>query len=466
VSRRGKVEGHVFISYAREDSPRVDQLQRTLQDAGIPVWRDTDDLWPGEDWRAKIRQAITDNALVFIVCFSRASLTRGKSYQNEELTLAIEQLRLRRPDDLWLIPVRFDECDIPDRDIGGGRTLTYLQRADLFGERSEDGAARLVAATLQILGRHSDGEAPNTSPGPSQPGFAVTITAGHTKGINSVAFSPDGVLLASGGQDSKIRLWDVDTGHSIGKRLGQLSIVDSVAFSPDGTTLASGGEDGLVRLFDVGTGQKTRTLAVRPAIPRLVYIWAVAFSPDGTTLASAGGRRIRLWDVEAGRLTAVFSGHRANSVTFSPEGTLLASGGQDKTIRLWDVETGRNIATLTGHTAAVKSVAFGPDGAILASGGDSTIRIWEVGTGRNILTFIGATGNRLFHSVRSVSFNPNGTLLASCGNDNVLLWDVQTGRNIATLTGHTAAVQSVAFSPKGSLLASGSWDKTIRLWKV
>ena len=150
--------GHAFISYVREDSRQVDGLQRTLQDAGIPVWRDTTDLWPGEDWRANIRRAITDNALVFVACFSHASVARGKSYQNEELALAIEQMRLRRPDDPWLIPVRLDECRIPEWDIGGGRTLTSIQRVDLFGDRSGDGAARLAGAILRILQRHSGGE--------------------------------------------------------------------------------------------------------------------------------------------------------------------------------------------------------------------------------------------------------------------------------------------------------------------
>jgi hypothetical protein len=150
--------GHAFISYVREDSAQVDRLQRTLQAAGIPVWRDTADLWPGEDWRAKIRSAITGNALVFIACFSWASLARSRSYQNEELTLAIEQLRLRSPDEPWLIPVRLDDCEIPDRDIGGGRTLTSIQRADLFADSSGDNAGRLVATILRILRRHSGNE--------------------------------------------------------------------------------------------------------------------------------------------------------------------------------------------------------------------------------------------------------------------------------------------------------------------
>lgn len=161
--------GHVFISYVREDSHQVDQLQSMLQAAGIPVWRDTADLWPGEDWRAKIRSAINDNALVFLACFSTRSLARARSYQNEELVLAIEQLRLRAPEHPWLIPVRFDDCQIPDRDIGGGRTLSSIQRADLFGDRYSEQAQRLTAAILCSLGRPSavttDGIQKNPAPG-------------------------------------------------------------------------------------------------------------------------------------------------------------------------------------------------------------------------------------------------------------------------------------------------------------
>jgi hypothetical protein len=157
-SIHARIPGHVFISYVREDSPNVDRLQSSLEAAGVRVWRDTSDLWPGEDWRAKIRQAISGNALVFIACFSHRSLARSKSFQNEELMLAIEQLCLRRPGDPWMIPVRFDNCEIPDMDIGGGRTLASIQRANLFGDRSDHELARLVAAVRRIMG----GAAPNT----------------------------------------------------------------------------------------------------------------------------------------------------------------------------------------------------------------------------------------------------------------------------------------------------------------
>jgi hypothetical protein len=91
--------------------------------------------------------------LVFIACFSRNSVARKKSYQREELALAIDQMRLRNPDEPWLIPVRFDDCDIPSYDIGAGRSLTSIQRADLFGAHSEEATSRLVAAVVRILGK-------------------------------------------------------------------------------------------------------------------------------------------------------------------------------------------------------------------------------------------------------------------------------------------------------------------------
>ena len=147
----GSATGHAFISYAREDSDNVDRLQRALQAVGVRTWRDTADLWPGENWRVRIRRAITDEALVFIACFSSRSLARARSYQNEELALAVEQMRLRPREEQWLIPVRFDECEIPDFDIGGGRSLGSIQRVDLFGDRVNEGLTSLTTAVLRIL---------------------------------------------------------------------------------------------------------------------------------------------------------------------------------------------------------------------------------------------------------------------------------------------------------------------------
>ena len=155
-----EVAGHAFISYVREDSDRIAELQRALEAAGVRVWRDKADLWPGQDWRAMIRHAITDNALVFIACFSTHSAARTVSYQNEEVLIATEQLRLRPPGTPWLIPVRLDDCQVPDFAIGVGRTLESIQRVDLFGDGHQEQLNRLVMWVKQLLRQLSPGEDP------------------------------------------------------------------------------------------------------------------------------------------------------------------------------------------------------------------------------------------------------------------------------------------------------------------
>jgi hypothetical protein len=173
--------GHAFISYVTEDSERVDRIQAIIEAAGIPVWRDTENLWPGEDWRMRIREAITNDSLAFVACFSEHSEARSTSYQNEELLLAVEQFRLRPPGTSWLLPVRLSDCKLPYFDLGASRTLDSLQRLDLFGQNWDKGSARLVAGVLRILG---DAQA--------RMGSVVEMVSGLTAGERETAL-PDAV---------------------------------------------------------------------------------------------------------------------------------------------------------------------------------------------------------------------------------------------------------------------------------
>ena len=168
--KSGAPTGHAFISYVREDRERVDRLQEALVAAGIKVWRDTDNLRPGQDWKIEISQAISNGSLAFIACLSGNTARREKSYQNEELILAAEQMRLRRPDMTWLIPVRFDDCDIPRFDLGAGRTLSSLQSVDLFGDQWQHGTERLITTVLSM---------PNQPP--AAHGTASAATPGVTR---------------------------------------------------------------------------------------------------------------------------------------------------------------------------------------------------------------------------------------------------------------------------------------------
>ena len=289
--------------------------------------------------------------------------------------------------------------------------------------------------------------------------LAKSVFASPLGGIFSVAFSPDGKLLATSDTDGEIRLWQVANGQQVLSCKGHASYTFSVTFSPDSQTLASGSLDQMVRLWDVRTGQCLKTLQGHTN-----SIWSVAFSPQGTTLVSGSiDHTAKLWDVNTGQCLKTLQGHTNSvwSVAFSPQGTTLISGSEDKTVRLWDVVTGRCLITLEWHTSQVSSVAFSPQGTTLASGSlDQTVRLWDVRTGQCLKTLQGHT-----NSVLSVAFSPQGTTLTSCSDDQtVRLWDIRTGQCLKTLQGHSNRVWSVAFSPDGHTLCSGGDDHTAKLW--
>ena len=211
----------------------------------------------------------------------------------------------------------------------------------------------------------------------------------HTDSVKSVAFSPDGGMLASSGgsqnnprliffwKDNTIRLWNAVTGEQKRTLTGHTSGVSSVAFSPDGGTLASGSWDNTIRLWDAGTGEHKNTLTGHTDL-----VNSVAFSPDGETLASGSwDDTIRLWDIVTGEHKRTFTGHTnsVSSVAFSPDGRTLASGSRDNTVRLWDAATGGHKRILSGHTGGVSSVTFSPDGRTLASGShNGTVFLWRI----------------------------------------------------------------------------------------
>jgi RNA polymerase sigma factor (sigma-70 family) len=221
----------------------------------------------------------------------------------------------------------------------------------------------------------------------------------HQKVVQAVAFSPDGRLVASGGEDPFIHIWDVRDGNEIQQINGLKDRVSCLCFSPDGKTLASGTanvgaapSERTLRLWDVAGGKE------RCAFDNFVSVDSVAFSPDGQTLASGYGNRgrgaemeplVRLWDTVTGKERCRFSENRldVSALAFSPDGKWIASGGDesgkdDNSVHVREAATGRLIRRFEGQHSGVWSLSFSPGGLTLASGGgDSTILVWDI-TGR------------------------------------------------------------------------------------
>jgi WD40 repeat protein len=317
--------------------------------------------------------------------------------------------------------------------------------------------------------------------------------------ITGVAFAPSGKTLATAG--GSLRLWDVERGAAVGPPLGEANVL---AWSPDGKLLAGGGSDKVVRLWDAATSKPIAALEGHRA-----EILALAFSPDGKRLLSASGDfTARVWDIEKQTTVATLQGHAAAinavayaadgktlatasndgtarlwgvtgyrplatlahqepvvRVTFSPGGQTLITGGEKGTIRLWNTAAGTPRKQLAGHTDAVTGLVILPDGSGLVSGSaDQSIRFWKAAPpALPALAMLPAHGPEAL----SVAFSPDGKWLITGGADKtVAIRDPASGSIRRVLRGHTNRVTKTAVSPDSKLIASVSGDGTVRVWSI
>lgn len=341
-----------------------------------------------------------------------------------------------------------------------------------------------------------------------------SVFAGLFSTVLTVAFSPDGKLLATGDSRCEIQVWEIANSRHLMTLRGHQSWAWSIVFSPDAQFLVSGSDDYFIKIWSLRTGDCLETRKGPPNLLNAIHFtdrgiaiagesfgedegstpWhpetleqlveahqghthlvrSLTYSPNGRTIALSTRHTftIELLDIETGQRHHTLAGHSdfARLLKFSPDGTTLASVNNDAEttdsipeIKIWDVRSGVCQLTLRGHTRLVNDLAYGSDGQWLATAStDQTLKLWNLQTGECIKTFHGH-----HNRVLCVAFAPDDRYLASGADDRaVKLWDIQTGRCIRTFQGYTNAIYSMAISPDRQVLATAHEDESVKLWNL
>lgn len=305
---------------------------------------------------------------------------------------------------------------------------------------------------------------------------------GHNAEVQCVAYSPDGRLIASGGPNHQINLWDASSGKLI-RKLPSESSANHLAFTPSGQQLlTSWSNSGLIRVWDVATGEQLRTVETGMKRVRLF-----ALTPDAKQLivvasdskyswhSPMGEETCRVWDFESGEKLREFTIQTASteSISITADDKTLVTGSANGVIHVLNLETGQEFETLIGHRHSVEGLALNSDGTLLASGStDQTIRLWDAKTWKSLRVLKGH--NR---SVTSIAYSPNGRILASGSgtssyplspenSQKIRFWDVRTGKQIGAFTEFNTNTSALAFSPDGQRLVIAHDNTTLLVWDV
>ena len=294
----------------------------------------------------------------------------------------------------------------------------------------------------------------------------------HDSTVRSIAFSPDGTMLVSGGDDNNAYVWDFTT-H---KRIAQMAYdkeVSSVAFSPNGKWVASGSWDGTTRVWDPKTGQEISRMTVDGGAK------SVEFSADSKWIAQAacegfsegfvacGKSIVRIWEASTGQqLYKLKPGFGVGSVKFTPDGKNILMSGNHGSIQLWNLDSGTESVSFQPELGSsqkygmlgsyINSIDIDHSGRWLVDATIVATQVWDLKTGQEVC--------RMLHGANSVAFSMDGKLIVS-GGDDIRIWNAETGEIIKQIPINTTTgnIRAIVFSPDGKLLAGASGN-IIKIW--
>jgi WD40 repeat protein len=281
---------------------------------------------------------------------------------------------------------------------------------------------------------------------------------GHMSPVTAITVAGDqATTIATAHDDNVARLWNGVNGALLQEFYGHVARINSVALSPNGAFLLTGGNDRTAKLWDVPGGYATWTYKGHEG-----PVNTVAFSADGTKYltASSDGWAL-LWRTSDTTILNSFAhGEIIRAAAISRDGSRVLTGGADNTAKLWNASTGAEIHTFTGHTDEVRCVGFSYDGTkILTGSNDNTARLWNSNTFALLRTFTGHAA-----PVISVGFSPDGSAVVAASTVSVKFWNAANGTLLRTVSGHADSLAGAALSGDGTRLVTGSEDGTARLW--